>query len=67
MPVESMLVAFFCVQRLAELEGTEVLLKAEDKGSRADLVKQLDDSCSAPAALRLKVGAQVPHRARLSF
>ncbi|CAM9942117.1 unnamed protein product, partial [Sphacelaria rigidula] len=46
-------------QRLGQLEGDEVLSRAEDKGSRPDHLKQLDDSCPAPATLRTKVGAQV--------
>lgn len=46
-------------QRLVQLEGSEALFRAQDKSSRPDHLRLLDDSCSAPAALRLKVGAQV--------
>ncbi|CAM9408333.1 unnamed protein product [Hapterophycus canaliculatus] len=46
-------------ERLAQLEGSEVVSKAENRGNRPDYLRQLDDSCSAPATLRLKVGAQV--------
>ncbi|CAN0054626.1 unnamed protein product [Scytosiphon promiscuus] len=46
-------------ERLAQLEGSEVVSKAENRGNRPDHLRQLDDSCSAPATLRLKVGAQV--------
>lgn len=47
------------MQRLGRLDGAEVASKAENRGNRPDYLRQLDDSCSAPATLRLKVGAQV--------
>lgn len=47
------------IQRLSRLEGTEVTAKADDKANRPEYLRQLDDSCAAPGALRLKVGAQV--------
>ncbi|CAN0109584.1 unnamed protein product [Pylaiella littoralis] len=46
-------------ERLAQLEGTEVVSRADNRGNRPDYLRQLDDSCSAPTTLRLKVGAQV--------
>lgn len=36
-----------------------MLQRAEDKSTRPEFSKQLDDACSAPAALKLKIGAQV--------
>lgn len=33
--------------------------RAENKGNRPDYLRQLDDACSAPPTLKLKVGAQV--------
>ena len=47
------------LQRLAQLGGAEVVSRAENKGTRPEYLRQLDDSCSAPSTLRLKVGAQV--------
>jgi len=49
----------YCIQRLAQLGGSEVVSRAENKGTRPEYLRQLDDSCSAPSTLRLKVGAQV--------
>ncbi|CAM9900314.1 unnamed protein product [Ectocarpus sp. 4 AP-2014] len=46
-------------ERLGRLDGAEVVSKAENRGNRPEFLRQLDDSCSAPATLRLKVGAQV--------
>ena len=46
-------------QRLGQLQGAEVVARAEDRGNRKDHLMQLDDSCSAPKTLKLKVGAQV--------
>lgn len=46
-------------QRLAQLDGAEVVSRAENKGNRPDNLRQLDDACSAPSTLKLKVGAQV--------
>lgn len=51
-------------QRLSQLEGEEVPLRAQDRGNNPDLLRQLDDACSAPMVLKLKVGAQVCHHRR---
>ena len=54
-------VLFFCsaFQRLAQLDGAEVVSRADNKSNRPDYLRQLDDACSAPSTLKLKVGAQV--------
>ena len=46
-------------QRLGKLEGSEVVARAQDRCSRPEYRRQLDEACSAPETLRLKVGAQV--------
>lgn len=51
--------SLFVLQRLAQLDGAEVVSRAENKGNRPDYLRQLDDACSAPSTLKLKVGAQV--------
>lgn len=48
-------------QRLQQLEGSEVLVRAQDKANRSEYLRQLDDSCPAPATVRTKIGAQVPY------
>ncbi|CAM9643345.1 unnamed protein product [Ascophyllum nodosum] len=45
-------------ERLGKLEGSEVVARAQDRCSRPEYRRQLDEACSAPETLRLKVGAQ---------